>query len=194
MALYLVFLMAKKNNDKPKSKPTKRKPTVKQPPKRGRCKARTAQDPTKRCRLRAIRGSEYCSVHRGKNQIRSGLNNRYFVGAFGELVKDIDLDIDRHKDLTHEIHLLRTMLTLLLNKADTDDVADGAVLRYTEQIGKLAKTMEHIEHGLKLTLNPRQVATLANQIVEIINQEVDDPQVRAVISERIANLVVVDKN
>ena len=187
--------MVKKKNDKIRNKPAKRKRPKAKVRKGRQCEGRLSSDPTKRCQNRALHNSKFCQYHGGRNVVRSGLTCRYFVGTFGDLVKDIDIgDVDNIKDLTHELHVLRVTLTALLREAKTLEDANGVIIQYTDQISKLCKIMEQIDNGLKLTLNPRQVAALANQVVDIINQEVDDPQVRANISERVANLVIVDKN
>jgi hypothetical protein len=124
------------------------------------------------------------------------------VGLFEDLIaKFDDVPLDSVKDLTAELVLLRGLLAGLVETVKgggsederTQALHTGAdtIKGMVETIGKTAERMERIEHGLKINLNARQVAALAHQVVQIINQEVADPVVRQRISERIANLVVI---
>lgn len=140
--------------------------------------------------------------HNTTAQTTHGLHSQYRVGLFEDLIARFDgVPLDRVKDLTAEIGLLRGLLAGLAETVQqgatpeeramalhgTADTLKGMV----ETIGKTAERMERIEHGLKINLNARQVAALAHQVVQIINQEVADPVVRQCISERIANLIVI---
>ena len=168
-----------------------------------RCKARTKRDATKRCSNYAIPGRDHCYRHSSVGvEAKHGLRSPYRVGLFEDLIaKFDDIPLDRVKDLTMEITLLRGVLAGMvevLERADGDDERTAqlyntatTIKEMVDTIGKTAERMERIEHGLKINLNARQVSALAHQVVAIINQEVPDPAVRQKISERIANLVVI---
>ena len=159
----------------------------------------------RRCKLRAIPGRPYCRVHSpGLTVTTHGKRSLYRVGIFDEVIKGVDCgDVDRIKDLTPEITALRGMLQALMETVkiveakpeDTEAVrtlwgAAPMIASMLDQVGKLVKTMNQIDEGFKLQLNLRQVGALAQQIVMIINEEVQDPQLRAKISERISKLVI----
>lgn len=167
-----------------------------------RCKARLKGDPTQRCSRWAAPGKEYCTSHAPPDRTTHGLASQYRVGLFEDLIaKFDDVPLDSVKDLTAELVLLRGLLAGLVETVKgggsederTQALHTGAdtIKGMVETIGKTAERMERIEHGLKINLNARQVAALAHQVVQIINQEVADPVVRQRISERIANLVVI---
>jgi hypothetical protein len=167
-----------------------------------RCQARLRKDPSKRCSRWAQPGRDYCTSHqRGGKPPKHGLDSKYRVGLFEDLIaKFDDVPLDKVKDLTAEVVLLRGLLAGLAATigGDTPEEQQAALwsaspgLRdLVDTIGKTAERMERIEHGLTVNLNARQVSALAGQVVAIINQEIEDPAVRQKISERIANLVVI---
>jgi len=78
---------------------------------------------------------------------------------------------------------------------DPDQTTMGAVLSlaqiYEAILGRhnAAKDVaDRVDNFLNRGLTRFQITSLAEAIVDIINQEVHDPQVKAVIAERIANL------
>ena len=133
----------------------------------------------------------------------TGLGSIYKTGCLTKYIEKFeDLPVDQVKDLTGEVTLLRGILAGLLDsmpEPEDQDSHEAQLLWQTSEtlrgmvdtIAKVTERMERIENGLKVNLNARQVTALAGQIVEIINQEVADPQVRQTISERIANIFVI---
>ena len=166
--------MVKKKNDTPPRKPDKAKPPGQGgrdiPPDDKRCISRTTADPTKRCKNWRVKGRDVCYWHIKKEPVRKGIGCEYYDGPFEKLLADTGLDLgtlENEKDLTGELKLLRATLMLLLEKADNVYGVENSILRFTDQISKVAKRLDEIEHGFKLSLNPKQVAALANQVVRI---------------------------
>lgn len=188
-----IFMATKRKKDATPRRPDKKpKPKPKKAvPEKYRCKARLKSNPNKRCTKKALEGRNYCYKHQGASPVRNGIDNAYYVGNYAELVGHLDIPIFEHeKDLSNELQILRVQMMALIEKAQTIEEAGPTLLTYVEAISKVAKRMDQIENGLKLSLNPRQVAAIANQIVDIINEEVDDPQIKANISNRIANVII----
>lgn len=145
-------------------------------------------------------GRGNCKFHGGATPLRGdGRVSKYAVGRLAENIRTYSND-PHIKSLRDEIGLVRGLLGAFLDRTQTlaedgDDaaallVASEPIMAMTDQIRKLAVSLTQIEEGLRLTLDVSQVKGLAAQFVQIISEEVTEPETRKRIATRIATLEI----
>jgi len=156
-----------------------------------------------RCRRFATPGKDLCRIHGGAStgpgKKNAGKSSKYHVGFFGDLLREFDgTDWNNLKDETAVLRALVLQFVRHISEGGLEDEEKVERLIYNadkvtgiiDKLGKLVERFDRMENGTQTTLNIRQVAAMSQQIVDIINEEVADPEARRRIAERLEGLVV----
>jgi hypothetical protein len=148
-----------------------------------------------------VKGRDFCRTHGGATPSKDGKGRRskYHVGFFGDLLEKFDPS--DWNSLMDEVAVLRALILHLVNHVTSPEMEDteqahllilnsGKIANIIDKLGRLVERYDRVRNGSTTTLNIRQVASMSAQIVDIINQEVEDPEVRKRIAERLEGLVV----
>jgi len=95
------------------------------------------------------------------------------------------------KSIRDELALLRALLQNALDKVENEETLQehsGTVQLLSEKVVSCAATLVRIEDGMNLNLNVIELQAVANQIVAIIKQEIQDPKVQEKLAKRISEL------
>lgn len=155
-------------------------------------------DRTGQCRYKAVDGTSYCPRHIGggqssqtKSLAETALKN-YRLGKWkdrvGEMVSSPDI-----KSLREEVGITRVMLEEILNKCtDTNEL-----LLYSDKIQttvgvieKLVLSCQKLEEKNNVLIDRNAIINLADSIVGIIGEHIDDPDILKVIGERIVASII----
>jgi hypothetical protein len=142
------------------------------------------------CPYKQMQGEKFCpmhgpteSFHRNRNQVHDfRLNN-----AKHRLRLDEFAGSDNVKSLAGEIGLTRLLIEELMNKIDSPNdllIYSDKISTLVNQTQKLAVSLQSIQEKNKELLSKAIVFTIADAIVNIISDHIDDPDELIIISEK----------
>lgn len=147
------------------------------------------------CRYKRSPGSEYCPMHGGnKGQaVQKARVMRQYQLAKWQADVDAFADEDQVKSLRGEIGITRLLLQATMDKCrDTGDL-----VIYTSKIGDLVMKIERLitschrlESNMGLLLDKPRIIVLAQLIVNIIGEFVDDDAIVGQIANGIVDAIV----
>jgi hypothetical protein len=156
-----------------------------------RCRAVTG---SRQCTNKAPVGFEYCINHNSGERMRlRKLEDRQY------LVTQWRAKIDRHanspmiKSLREEIGIARMMLENTLNRCDDDNALELMSPKIMEMLSVLQKLIEschRLEEKTQFLVDKNQIIVLAEQILNIIQQFVTDPNILTSIAEQIQSAIM----
>ena len=166
----------------------------------------------RRCSNPAVSGYTVCRLH-GANPTNHG-GRPIQTGKYSRLLRAQPSLLERFEEyrndpeltnLASEIALLRTALESHVATQLTNSATDGSpatvtgtlldrISNLSDQIGKLVERQHKIEYGETFTLNVNMLVTYAARIATIINEEVDDPESRLRIRNKLEDLFAEGQN
>lgn len=157
-----------------------------------RCQSATSRG---QCMLKRVPGSQYCYAHGGaiaiKAQERRDLKNykltRYHV-AVAEKSGSSGL-----KDLSEEVGILRVIMEERLNSIEsTNDllINTASIMQLATGIQKLVDSLHKIDKELNNLIDREQLLIIAEGIVQVITDAVEDPVKRRLVSEKVLDLIL----
>jgi hypothetical protein len=153
-----------------------------------RCQATNAHG---QCPYKSGEHSSYCSMH-GDNKAaeahRKKLLNMYHLSKWQNRVDEFS-EHDNVKSLRSEIGIARMVMETILNQCnDKSDLLlySGRIMEMLTKIQGLIVSCHKLESNLGQLLDKASALNLASQIVTIVAEEINDPQVTDRISSRIA--------
>lgn len=150
-----------------------------------RCQGMTALKG--QCQHKAMPNVKYCKVHGGSSQSQRIALRNYQLAIWQERVGQF-ADNDQLKSLREEIGISRLTLESILMqcKTVTDLILNSnRIAMVVSQIERLVKSCHGLEKSTGFLLDKTAALHLASVIVEIISQEVDDPEAVERISGRV---------
>lgn len=152
-----------------------------------RCQGITARG---QCDFGASAGSEYCPIHGANKQLeateKKEVRNLLLMKYKQEIKR---LGSSEHvMSLRDEIGVLRMMLEKLLNacRGDADLMLFSPQLgELVMKIGKIVTDCHKIEERTGQLLSREELGAFALKVIELVNDNVKDPEARRVIGEGI---------
>lgn len=150
------------------------------------CQGNTGKGP---CEYRQVPGSPFCSIHGAGNSVgntaRRDLRNLRLNSTFGQRAGELASSTGV-KTLTDEIALMRVTLETVFN-----GIKDGnEMLLYVDKIEKLTKgiqslveSWQKIQEKNKELLDRTTVTAIWDQLIGLIVDKVEDPDVVRAIAE-----------
>lgn len=143
------------------------------------------------CQREAADNVSYCPLHGGVSAQRAVARQRQMNYDLMHLRADLEKQVHapHMHDLKEEIGLLRIMLARVLNNAGKDPLAlVAAIPQATPMIATLERLITSsakLEAFFGEFMTPQQVDALVENILDIITDEVKDPDTLARIADRI---------
>jgi hypothetical protein len=163
---------------------------------RERCEGYSAAGP---CPYKHVNGSKYCPRHGGNKAIEAQQKEaarNYRLTRWKQRINEL-ADSDGIKSLREEVGILRMLLEEMLNQCN--DSVD--LLLYSHKISDLVLKIERLvvscdklENRMGLLLGKGSILHLAQQYVEVITENVSDPEVIERISEKIIQITMSTDN
>lgn len=172
--------------------------------KKWRCTAKSKSTQTQ-CRRWCQLGYDICKFHGQKavaGNLVHGKVSRYAVGVLKDSVEEF-LNNTELKSLTHEIALLKALLTKYLERITSHPNlinvhSSDHVLKLVDGIRRSVETCCRLEDGLHVKIDVLQVEKLAMYVIhemrEVITQEVGPEQaskMNILLQDRISNAKIV---
>lgn len=152
-----------------------------------RCQGVTSKG---QCINKSVDGSQYCPAHGGnsnrdqKNRIKV---KQYLLNKFNARAADL-CDGNDIKSLRGEIGILRMLLETRLNSCKTEielAVQSPALSDLIMKIQKLVSGCHRLEEALGKVMDESQLMSIADMIVRILSEYVEDESTLKEISNRI---------
>jgi hypothetical protein len=135
-------------------------------------------------------GTGRCKLHGGCNTGKGSGQLRYsdFVSAelldkYEEYSVEATTDI---KSLNDEIGLIRAKIAYLLKHPTYYD--NDLLLKFTEVVRRLVETKQKVEEGIKHKVTIEVAVKILNNVVKVINERVQDPDIKRLISKDIRGI------
>lgn len=145
------------------------------------------------CGAEAIDDTIYCAKH-GATSVRQALEkkqaNLYRIEKYRDRVNHYS-EHDKANSLREEIAILRILLEELLNKYTTTDellLQAGVVGELVCKINALVTSSHKIEVALGELMSKTKVLGMADQMVSVIADVIDNPETVAIISDKIMEI------
>ena len=147
------------------------------------------------CRYKRSPGSEFCPMHGGnKGQAaQTALVKRQYQLAKWQADVDAFADEDQVKSLRGEIGITRLVLQSMLDKCrDTSDIViySSKIGDTVARIERLVTSCHRLESNMGLLLDKPRIIVLAQLIVDIIGQHIEDDDTIALIANGIVDAIV----
>jgi len=143
------------------------------------------------CPLNAMDDSEYCENHsRAREEHPSQKKKRLFnynLGKFRAKVQDFAIS-PALKNLHEEIGVLRLMLESLINRCEDDHelmMNSTQISTLVLNIERLVTSANKLDINLGQLLDRNQATQLADELIQIITEEITDEEAVAHIAARI---------
>lgn len=151
------------------------------------------------CRIKAVDGSSYCPAHGGnkayqaaeKRELRNYRLNK-FKERLGELGNSNEI-----LSLKDEISILRMLVEEKMNAcSDNTDLIlmAGPLSDLMMKIERVVTSCQRLDSRLGNLLDKGRVIHLAQAMVQIISDEIDDPEILEKISNKILKLLQNEGN
>lgn len=147
------------------------------------------------CPYKKVPESDYCPRHGGNKAVvkkeREALNN-YRINQYKQRLAEL-ANNPNVKSLRDEIAILRITLEEVFNSCNspTQIIAySGKIADLVSRIEKVVSSCNRIEMNIGLMLDKQAVTTLADGLVAIISEEIEDMDAVKRVSERITELIV----
>jgi hypothetical protein len=146
------------------------------------------------CNMLSMDGSQFCALHGGNVAIQAQAKK----DAFRYNAAKWQSRIERHSDdpeikkLNIEIGVLRLLLEERLNQCKTDiDLMthSPAISQMVLNIERLVTSCHRLEDKMGHHLDKSAVIQFASQVVEILSEELQDPEALTRIADRIAKAI-----
>jgi hypothetical protein len=147
------------------------------------------------CILVRVEGSDYCAAHGGNIALIKQSNeavSRYRLTKWQAQVERFKSDSDL-KSLKDEIGILRVLLEERLNSCgSTVDLMlhTGPISDLVCKIEKLVKSCHDIDIDFQNLLDKQQVLNIADQIINILSENIKDPELMQTIQAKLLTLLV----
>jgi hypothetical protein len=132
------------------------------------------------CKYKATEGSKFCPAHGGNKTIESVTAKNielYRIAKYRTRLNELNKEDDKVKSLREEIGLLRILTEERFNliKEPLDLLMhSSAIADLVTRIEKLVVSAQKIEEKLGGLLDKNQVIQLAQEIINIIDNNIDD--------------------
>jgi ribosome-binding factor A len=146
------------------------------------------------CTMGAMPDTPYCKVHGGvkmTNDIERAKAFRYQFGMHRERIKEYSSE-DTIKNLRDEIAVLRMLISKKLESCKDDAelmLNASSISELVLKVERLVKTCISTEDKLGETLDKTKLEQFANSVIQVICDEITDPEIIGKIGERIAGLL-----
>lgn len=152
--------------------------------------------PDGQCRATAVEGSKFCAKHSPDPQI--GLRRQYMLNKAKYRQRYSEFaESDELRTLRDEIAILRMVMEERLNMIQNDSemlASCGQIAALATTIEKLVKSCNQLETRLGSLLSKSALLGVANELVQILMQELSDlPNYEYLvdkISERIVKVII----
>jgi hypothetical protein len=151
------------------------------------------------CMYRHVPGSQYCPRHGGGVQLNknkeAALKNyklTQYQARVGELSTNPEI-----KNLREEIGILRMTLENILNQCETANkllLYTDKITNLTDKIEKLVRSCQHMEEKNNNLLDRKVVFIIADSIVTLVAQYIEDPDIVAILGEKICASITAAGN
>lgn len=160
-----------------------------------RCHAVNVGASKDQCRMKVIPGSKFCALHGGigvETAAKKRALANYRLSQYNDRIADF-ADSSEIKNLREEIGITRMVLETLLNSCQktTELLAySDKISNLVGQVSRLIETAQKLEEKNNSLLDRKVVIVIADSIVTIIGQYINDPdkvnEIGAKICESIA--------
>jgi len=147
------------------------------------------------CSLKAVEGSKFCAAHGGNLKILSNQKadaNRYRLTKWQARMVELSGD-GNIKSLRDEIGILRMLMEERLNHCQTNlDLVlhSGPISDLVLKIERLVKSCHDIDKDFENLLDKQQVLQMADRILSILNEEINDSEVMESIQRRLIGIFI----
>lgn len=148
------------------------------------------------CRKEAEEGSRFCLHHAGNRAVEAGESDRlsnYRLQIYQQRLAD-KAGSPQLKSLKDEIGILRMMIETRLNAcSDEMDLMmqSSSIATMVTQVEKLVSSCHRMDELTKNTLDRSELATFANQVLNIIQKHVTDADALDTIASELLSAVAM---
>lgn len=147
------------------------------------------------CMYKRVPGCTYCIRHGGYVQVeknkKAELKNyrlTHYQARVGDLSNHPEI-----KNLREEIGILRMVLESVLNQCENANkllLFTDKITNLTDKIEKLVRSCQHMEEKNNNLLDRKVVFIIADSIVSLVGQYIEDPDIMIALGEKICASIV----
>lgn len=141
-----------------------------------------------------VEGSRYCGRHGANKEIeaaRKASANQYRVQVWQQRMTEFT-ENDQVKSLRAEIGILRLLIETILNRCSNSEellLYSNKISDLTMKLEKIVTACDKLDRSMGLMLDKGTALKLASDIVTLISEHVNDPEVVDAISNGIIDLL-----
>lgn len=142
------------------------------------------------CHYKAVQGSKFCPMHAGPAVLNAQAKlhlAKYRLEQYGMRVNEFAGD-DNIKSLRDEIGILRMTLETLVNQCKQPNQLMMFIDKITNLVNQIRQTIESthkLEEKTAQLLDRKVVVVIADSIVQIVAQHIEDPDVLLQVGNQI---------
>jgi len=152
------------------------------------------------CLNKSLEHSDYCAVHGGNKgeeayEKQQANNYRLFKWKWKNRLNELS-ESNNIKSLREEIGILRVLMEERLSRIDdaTDLILQsGPISDLVMKIDRVVNSCHKLEGSMGQLLDKAAVLQFANEVIEIIDQEINDPEAVKRIADRMLKALAKDK-
>jgi hypothetical protein len=149
------------------------------------------------CHFAAVPGFKFCPMHHGQEQAsdRRAKLHQYRMGKWQARVEEFETH-ENVKSLRSEVGVLKMLLEETVSKCESSMdllMASSKISDIIDKIHRLVPTMQKMEQNAGITLDKNAVLQLADVIVTIMADYIEDGDDKALAADRIIQAIVEAK-